>query len=386
MMGAYERAFNYCMGKRSLIHLKKFAIALVLLMVFAFAAFAADDSGKNVPVIRMAYGLTTHQQAFTITLQKAEEFKGFGVYFKPVVEKEKYDLYRGEERVARFEVIVTKSGAEAASLFAQNHLDLTTNSFPAMLSAIDSGTPIKVLAPIQADGIAMVGRIDSPVEDWDSLMTFVKEAKMPVKLGYHSPTSAPKILVEAALFEAGLRLTGDANATKNEADILLVDLKGVANFNPALTSGQVDFWVAPAPTPQVAVLKEQGKMILDLKTLPPEGKWNNFPCCVTAAHTNIIEKHPDVLKAYIELLTKSSEWCNKNKDEADELSAVWFGVPVEATRMSEMTYSTDPNEKWFRNASLYPEMLNKMGQFKNHLKGKTLEESKDLVFDFRFVE
>ena len=362
--------------------MKKFALALLSLVFTALPVWAAN---LDVPAIRMAYGITTHQQGFTIALQKAEAFKDFGVYFKPVVEKEKYDLYKGDERIARFEVIVTKSGAEAASLFAQNHLDLTTNSFPAMLSAIDSGTPIKVLAPIQADGIAMVGRVDSPVEDWDSLMTYIKEAKMPVKLGYHSPTSAPKILIEAALFEAGLRLTGDANATREQADVLLVDLKGVANFNPALTSGQVDFWVAPAPTPQVAVLKEQGKMILDLKTLPPAGKWDHFPCCVTAAHTDVIEKHPEVLRAYVELLTKSSEWCNAHKAEADELSAVWFGVPVEATRMSEMTFSTDPSEKWFRNASLYPEMLNKLGQFKNHLKGKTLEESRDLVFDFRFV-
>ena len=51
-----------------------------------------------------------------------------------------------------------------------------------------------------------------------------------------------------------------------------------------------------------------------------------------------------------------------------------------------MTYSTNPDEKWFRNASLYPDMLNKMGQFKNRLKGKTLEESKELVFDLRWAE
>ena len=67
-------------------------------------------------------------------------------------------------------------------------------------------------------------------------------------------------------------------------------------------------------------------------------------------------------------------------------SAVWFGVSVEVTRLSEMTYSTNPDEKWFRNASLYPDMLNKMGQFKNRLKGKTLEESKELVFDLRWAE
>ena len=363
--------------------MKRLLFVMMLLLITAVSAFAAE---QEVPVIRMAYTMTTHQQAFTIALQKGEEFKDFDVYFKPIVEKEKYDLYKGGTRIARFDVIVTKSGAEATTLFAQGHLDLTTNSFPAMLSAIDSGAPIKVLAPLQADGIALVGAVDSSANDWNSLMTFVKEAKTPVKLGYHSPTSAPKLLIEAALFEAGLRITGDANATKNEADILLVDLKSVANFHAALTSGQVDFWVGPAPTPQVAVLKQQGKIVLDLKTLPPSGKWENFPCCVTAAHTDVIENHLDVLRAYVELLNKSSDWCNTNKAEADELSAVWFGVPVEATRLSEMTFSTESNEKWFRNASLYPEMLDKMGQFKNILKGKTLEESKNLVFDFHFFE
>ena len=132
--------------------MKKFAAVLALSWAFALPAFAAEE--EKAPVIRMAYTMTTHQQGFTIALQKGEAFKDFGVWFKPVVEKEKYDLYRGDKKIARFEVIVTKSGSEAASLFAQNHLDLTTNSFPAMLSAIDNGTPIKVLAPIQADGIA----------------------------------------------------------------------------------------------------------------------------------------------------------------------------------------------------------------------------------------
>lgn len=110
-----------------------------------------------------------------------------------------------------------------------------------MLSAIDNGTQIKVLAPTQADGIAMVGSFNGPVKDWNSLMKFIKESKTPVKIGYHSSTSAPKILLEAALFEEGLRLTGDASMTKKDADILLVDLKSIANFNVALTSKQVDF-------------------------------------------------------------------------------------------------------------------------------------------------
>ncbi len=363
--------------------MKRFIFTLCF-MLWAIGATAAETD--KVPAINMSYGLTTHHQGFTVTLQKGETFKGFGVYFKPIVEKEKYDLYVGDKKIARFNVIVTKSGAEAASLFAQKHLDLTVNSFPAMLSGIDSGTPIKVLAPIQADGIALVGPADSEVKDWNTLTEYIKQAKMPVKIGYHSPTSAPKILMEAALFNAGFRITGDANLTKDDADILMVDLKNIANFNVALTAKQVDFWAAPSPTPQVAVLKGQGKIILDLKTLPPEGEWSHFPCCVTAARTEIIESHPEVLDAYMKLLTLSSEWCNANREEAAELSAVWYGVPVEATRSSEMTYSTEPSPKWFKNASVYSKVLNEMGQFKGILKGKTLEEAKEIVFDFSFVE
>ncbi|NLL36537.1 MAG: ABC transporter substrate-binding protein [Fretibacterium sp.] len=363
--------------------MRKILLAMVLAVLFVTPACAAEE---EIPTIRTGFIRTTHQQGFTLTLQKGEEFKDFGVYFKPVVDKEKYDLYRGEERLARFEIVVAKSGSETAALFAQGHLDLAHASFPAILSAIDSSTPVKVLAPIQADGISLVGALESPVNDWDSFMAYVKEAKAPVKLGYHSPTSAPKILIEAALFEAGLRTSGDGNATKKQADILLVDLKSTSNFHTALTSGQVDFWVGPTPAPEVAVLKKQGKLIISLNTLPPAGKWQNFPCCVTAARTDAIEKYPEALKAYMELLTKSSEWCSTHKAEADKLSAVWYGVPEEATQMSQMTFSTDPNEKWMKNAALYPEMLNKMGQFKGQLKDKTLEEAKDLIFDFRFLK
>lgn len=219
----------------------KKAMLILVLLIVAFGIAAVAAATEKLPVINFSYGFTTHHQGFTVTLQKGEAFKEFGVYFKPVIEKEKYDLYKDGKRLARFNVIVTKSGAEAASLFAQKHLDMTVNSFPAMLSAIDNGTQIKVLAPIQADGIAMVGSFNGPVKDWNSLMKFIKESKTPVKIGYHSPTSAPKILLEAALFEEGLRLTGDASMTKKDADILLVDLKSIANFNVALTSKQVDF-------------------------------------------------------------------------------------------------------------------------------------------------
>lgn len=178
----------------------------------------------------------------------SEKFKDKGIYLKPVVEKEKFDLMMNGKKVARLNVIVTKSGSEeAASSLLRTYLDLTTNSFPAMLSAIDRGTKIKVLSPLQSDAIAMVARKDVGAKGWDGFRTYVKKSAKPVTVGYHSPTSAPKIVFEGAMDSTGLRITEDAKA---DADILMIDLKGIANVIPAMVAKQVEFAVVPSAYPR----------------------------------------------------------------------------------------------------------------------------------------
>lgn len=57
--------------------------------------------------------------------------------------------------------------------------------------------------------------------------------------------------------KAGFKITGDANATKADADILMIDLKGIPNVIPALVANQVEFAVVPAPTPEVIEAKNR---------------------------------------------------------------------------------------------------------------------------------
>ncbi len=356
-------------------------LLLLLLSIGASGAFAAD-----VPTLRASYGITTHQEAFMVAMALGEKFKSTGNYLKTVVPKEKFDLYMEGKKVARLDVIVTKSGSEATSLFAQNHLDITTNSFPAMLSAIDRGTKIKVLAPLQADAIAMVCRNDIDAKGWNGFKEYVKKSKKPVTVGYHSPTSAPKIVFEAAMDNAGFKITGDANATKADADILMIDLKGVANIIPAMNAKQVEFAVAPAPTPEVVESKNQGHIVLQMKELPPAGRWKSFPCCCIAGRTEVIEKNPEAVKAFVKLLSMTSDWCQNNKHEASIAASEWLGVPAPVIEKADMEFSTKVTKNWMKNAALYPVMLTDLGQLTGALKGKKLAEVKDLVFDFRFTE
>lgn len=359
----------------------RFCAVVALILCFAAAAFAAD-----VPTLRVSYTITTHHEPFMAAMSLGEKLKPLGVWLSPVVDREKYDLYSDGQKVARLNVIVTKSGAEATSLFAQNHLDLTINSFPAMLAGIDKGTKIKVLGPLQADGIAMICRTDLTVKGWKAFQQHVKDSAKPVTVGYHSPTSAPKIVFEAAMDKAGLKITEDAAATKANADILLVDLKSLSNVIPALAAKQVDFAVVPAPTPEVAESTKQGNIVLQMKELPPSGKWKSFPCCCIAGTTEIIEKQPEAVKAYVKLLTLTSAWCQKNKQEAAAAASDMIGVDANVIAKAHMEFSTKVTPKWLANAELYPEMLTKLDHLTGPIKGKKLSEIANLVFDFRFVE
>lgn len=352
---------------------------LVITVLSAGAAFASD-----VPVINAGYTMTTHQEAFMVAMSRGEAFKSCGVWFKPVVEKEKYDLYEDGKKIARFNIIVTKSGSEATALFAQGHLDITTNSIPAMLSAIDQGTKIKIISPLQSDAIAMVSRNDIDIRGWDGFSSYVKKSKKPVVVGYHSPTSAPKIVFEAAMAKSGFKITEDANATKANADILMMDLKSIANVIPALTANQVEFAVVPSPTPEIVENKKQGHIVLQMKELPPAGAWKSFPCCCVAASEAMLEKQPEITATFLKLISYSSDWCMKDKHDAAVETSNWLGVPANVIEKADIEYSTKVTKKWLKNAALYPDILNKLGQLTGRLKGKKLNDVKSLVFDFNF--
>lgn len=362
---------------------KLFALVLTAVLI---AAFANPSTAEDVPTLRASYTMTTHQQAFMVAMAEGENFKDLGVWLKPIVPREKFDLYDNGKKVARLEVIVTKSGSEATTLFAQGHLDLTTNSFPAMLSGIDSGAKIKIISPLQSDAIAMVSRSDIDVKGWKAFENYVRKSKRPVTVGYHSPTSAPKIVFEAAMAHSGLRVTGDANATKKQADIVMMDLKSIPNVIPALIAKQVEFAVIPSPTPEVIEATGQGRVVLQMKELQPAGAWENFPCCCVAASDAIIKSQPEALRSFVKLLTVSSKWCLENKDKASADAGDWLGIEPEIVSKAVMGLSTTVTPTWTKNAALYPDILNELGQLTGSLKDKKLADTYDLVFDFQFTK
>ncbi|WP_231702145.1 ABC transporter substrate-binding protein [Desulfoplanes formicivorans] len=331
----------------------------------------------------MGYIFTTHHTPLVVAMAKGEAFKNFGVYLKPVVEKMKYALMDGDTQLATLNIIVAKSGSETTTLFAMNRMDMALASGTAIMSGIDKGSNIKMVCPLHVDGMGLVFPQGSSVNGWDDVLAYIKASKRPVKIGYHSPTSAPRIVIEGALNKVGLKVTQDA--TDFDADVLLVDLKSTSNLIPALVGHQVDAWVGPAPHPEVAELKNVGHIALDLRDLPPAGEWHNFPCCVMAARQSVIDDHPEVVEKMLELMTKCGEWSNTHTAEQSEIVSKWIGVPAKAIENSTIIYTTEPSDNWMHGEAVYLDILNSMDKFKGRLKGKTLDEVKPLLYDFRFL-
>ncbi|CQR71184.1 hypothetical protein SOV_46980 [Sporomusa ovata DSM 2662] len=367
----------------------KKAINLCLLLVIGACLIVAGcgqtaSTNNQVPTIKVGYTFVDHHASLMVAAKKGEAFQSSGTYLKPVVDKEKYELYSDGKKVANIELIVTKSGAEAASLFAQKHIDLSLLSVTAGMSAIDSGTPIKILSPLQTEGLALVFPKDSAVSGWDGFSKYLNEQREPVKIGYHSPTSAPLMVFEGALKQNKIPYTRNPNELN--AKILLVDLKDTPNLIPALTSKQVDGWVGPSPHPQVAEKTGVGRIVLDLRDLPPQGAWHDAPCCAIAGRTEFIAANQDAVVKFLKLIAYAGDYANKNHDEYADIVAQWIGIPADAAKASTIVFLTYPSDTWIKNLSVYQELMNSMNKYKGALKDKPLNEVKDLIFDFSYIQ
>ncbi len=365
---------------------KKFCVmTLALVLVFCLGAGMAQAAKKKIPSLYLGYVLTTHHTPLMVAAIKGEAFKNSGAYFTPIVPKQKYTLMSGEGKpLAVVNFIVSKSGSETATLFAMDRLDIGLASSTAFMSGIDKGTGMKILCPLHVDGMCMVFPKDSHVYGYKDVEGAIKASKTPFKIGYHSPTSAPRVVFEGALHKAGFKITGNPNQA--DADVLMVDLKTTSNLIPALLAGQVDCWVGPAPHPAVAEYKNAGHIGLDSVDLPPKGDWSDFPCCVMGASNKLIEKSPEIVQAMTDLMTAASKWSNGNRSETAGISAKWIGVPAKAVEKSSIVYTTDPTENWMNGESEFLSMLNGMNKFKGEIKGKSLDAATPLLFDFSFVK
>ncbi len=342
----------------------------------------SESEKEDLPVLSVSWGNEMHTGILNLPFIAPELFEKGEVRIEPMGDGQG-KLISDDKAVAVLKRVITKGGSECATLMSQKHLDVAFTSSTAMMTAYDVGTEVQILCPIQCDGVAIAAVKDAPFNTFEELVAYAKESEQPVKAGYHSAISSPRIVLESALKDAGLNVTEDPS--NFDADILMVDLKGVQNLVSSLSSKQVEVWAGPAPHPQNAESTGVGKIISTLNQIPG-GKWENFPCCALAARKEIIDNHPEAMQALVKLSTEVAEYANNNQEKTGELLSELVGVEKDILPKSLIVYSTNPDEKFTNGIAIYYDAMKQMNKFSGRLLENSFDEAQKEFFNFTYAK
>lgn len=350
-----------------------------------FSTYTSEAKDKEIPILSFAYGTDTHTCLPNVAMKDPAAFASKSMRIKPVSDNQ-FELIKDKKVIAKFNVLVSKSGAESATMMAQGQLDTVLCSNTAMLSAYDVGTNIKILSPLQGGGVSMVMAPGTDLYGFDAIKKYIEDSKKPVKIGYHSAISGPRILIEFVLREAGLKLT--ENPADITANVLMIDLKGPQNLLGSIRSGAVDAWVGPSAYPENAVDQHLGKIVMTLKEFPPKCKWTTFPCCVMAATSKVTQEHPEVIEALVSVVSDCIQYANANPEKFAEVNAPIIGASKQVVMASNknIVYSNDPSQAWLDGIEVYFNAIKAMGKFGGRLKDAGYDTVKTNVFDFSFLK
>lgn len=337
---------------------------------------------KEIPTFNVGWSNELHTGNMELAFLRPEAFENNPVHLKPVSDTQ-LELIKDGETIAYINKILTKGAAECATLLSQGHMDIAYCSSTAMLTAYDTGTDVNILCPVQSGGVAVVAAANAPYNTFEELVEYAKNSDTPIVGGYHSAISSPRIVLEYALEEAGLTVTEDS--ADFTADVLLIDLKGLSNLVPALSSGQVELWAGPIPNPQNAEAQGVGKIIATLDELPG-GKWVDFPCCTLNVMESVKNEHPEAVQALVDATKDIMDYAQTNRDDTAAAMSEYVGLDEEILKKNDTTYDITPNEHFKNGMKVYFEAMTGMGKFTDRLAGKTFEEVENTVFDFSFAE
>jgi NitT/TauT family transport system substrate-binding protein len=170
-----------------------------------------EKTGK----ISIGYLPSDHDAALFVLLKDWQYFRdNYNIYLKPVTEKAgkitDAELYVNGEKIADAELVEGTGGPQLMTLLSQNTIQYAIAGTPPYISAIDKSSgsvELKILSPIQLEGSGLVVALDSPADDWNSFVAWVKERSASgrnVVLGDPQMGSIQDVQLKAALKDAGI--------------------------------------------------------------------------------------------------------------------------------------------------------------------------------------
>jgi len=327
-----------------------------------------------------------HHTALFVALDNASEYaEQAGIDVKVVEDRKLYELFDRGRKVADIEVVKVGGGSKMPTALAQDIIEVGFGGVAAVLASVDSGAPVKLIAPLHYKGDMFVVRPDFEAKSWDEFVAIAKAAKKPLRIGYKNPVAVAKLVFEEALKHEGIAFGGDPSQTGIQ--VQMVNVNGGGKLNVSLGSGLVDGYAGNNPFPAIAVDEQIGRIICDLEELPP-GTFRNHPCCCIAVGTDALQNKSEAIVDLLVLFLQANETINSDLEKAIRSAVRWIGTSEAVERMSIPTsgYSLEPSTQWHQAMTKWIEAMNGLSVFRGKLEGLAPKEVSRLAYDLNLLE
>lgn len=281
---------------------KKLILAVVVLLVFIIGgAYSFLTNPVNEDIVTIGYLPSDHDAALFVAQAQG-----------------KYAAHGIETELVQF-----NNGGDLMTGMASGEVDIGYGGITPVLSAVEKGVPIKVVAGAQIEGS---GIAVSPESDIDS----------PEDLAGKSIATPGEASIQYMLLQYYLE---DNNMSTDDMNISAMK---VAPMNDALNANKIDGMLTYEPYVTMAV--ENGNvMFINSSEILPE-----HPCCVVAASERFIDENPDKLDTIISIHENATGFILENPDEAAELlpDDIVADVEIEKKAISGIKFVYGLNETY----------------------------------------
>jgi NitT/TauT family transport system substrate-binding protein len=302
---------------------------LVVLALTAVVAAGACGSDDDKPSVASEGGTSTTTSAEPVTLRLGHFPNVTHATAIVGVEKGLFAKALGQDKL---EVKTFNAGPEATEALLTEAIDATyIGPNPAINAFVKSHKGIKIISGATSGGAALVVK-----------PTITSAAQLKDKtLATPQLGNTQDVALRSWLKDQGLKTDaqqgGDVHIKPQENSLTLDSFK----------AGQIDGAWVPEPWVSRLVLDGGGKVLVDEKTLWPEGE---FVTTHLIVRTEFLEEHPDTVKRLLEGQVAANEYLAKNGTEAQ--TVVNEGIAkitgkkradnVVAAAFKNLTFTNDP--------------------------------------------
>jgi len=362
-------------------------IALSLLL---FITALGQAGAAELPVLKVGHVGHDHQIALYVAADEGKALEErYGVYLEKLKDQEAYILHDKGSAVAQIQIIRVGGGSKMPAALEQGHIEVGMGGLGPVAKFVDKGADMKVLAPLNNDGDALVLGSTMKADGWEAFVSEVKASKRPIKIGYKEPMAVAYMIMIRALEEEGISYGNEpfpADGTPNK--VITINLHGLTNALPSLESAIVDGVVVNEPMASILESKGVGRIVADLSSLPPRGRWEGHPCCVVAARGDAIKSKREIIKSLLKAIAAGGDIIARDKNRALRAESRWTRTDREVGKKSiaNVDYVYKPDSDWIRGVDTWIDLMNTGGHFNKGLKGKSPQEVRGEILDLRLMD